>query len=157
MVVGRRRVPRSTLRETWRSPSMRDNYRSPAFFPVPHVSLRNFPQFFNQSSWFEEESSKDDPVSFSFLHLRFLKKQSLATGAIVRARHAIYRRATIFHASWPMVNTRYLRMQTYRHTRCATFTQCARKFAAAIALRFVALRRAISCNRGAIKGDVTES
>lgn len=33
----------------------------------------------------------------------------------------------------------------------------ARKFAAANVLRFVALRRAISCNRGTIKGDVTES
>lgn len=52
-----------------------------------------------------------------------------------------YRRTTIFHAS--IVNTHYLRMQ---HIDIVCNVYRARKFAAANVLRFVALRRAISCN-----------
>lgn len=54
-----------------------------------------------------------------------------------------YRRTTIFHASRLIVNTRYLRMQ---HIDIVCNVYRARKFAAANVLRFVALRRAISCN-----------
>lgn len=47
----------------------------------------------------------------------------------------------------------YLRMQ-HIDTMCNVYR--ARKFASANVLSFVALRRAISCNHGAIKGDVAE-
>lgn len=91
---------------------MRDNYRSPAFFPIPRAIFLNF-----SIAWFEGESSKKKP---RFLPLPvisekvILDNRSHCTGATCD----IYRRATIFHASRPMVNTRYLRMQTYRHTQC---------------------------------------
>lgn len=150
MADGRRTKARASFTRDLKMSSMRDNCRSPGIFPN---FLRNFPQFPNQL----HDSKEGLLVPFSLLYLRFLKKQSLATRSIVRARHAIYWRATIFHASRPVVNTRYLRMQTYRHTQCATFTVLENS-QRPNALRFrCSTSRNTMQSRGAIKGDVSES
>lgn len=125
MVVGRRRVPRLTLRETWRSPSMRDNYGSPAFFPVPHVSLRNFPQFFNQSSWFEEESSKDRP-RFLLLPASAISEKAIlgygshCTGATCDISTSNYFSRTMAHDKYAL----FAHANISTHAVCNIYTMC---------------------------------